>query len=94
MKTAFTLLRRFAIATAAVVAAFVVGGYLWIYYMDEPWTRDGRVRADIVDVAPDVSGFVTGVTVRDNRQVHSGISFFRSIAPSRSLKRCAARTMV
>ena len=67
MKTTFAFL-RFAVTTVAVVAAFLVGGYLWIYYMDEPWTRDGRVRADVVDVTPDVSGFVTGVMVRDNQQ--------------------------
>ena len=34
MKTSFALLRRFAVTAVAVVAAFVVGGYLWIYYMD------------------------------------------------------------
>jgi multidrug resistance efflux pump len=45
--------------------------------MDEPWTRDGRVRADIVDVAPDVSGFVTDVMVRDNQQVRRGDIIFQ-----------------
>ena len=49
MRAAFVFLRRFVVTIAAVAAAFAVGGYLWIYYMDEPWTRDGRVRADIVD---------------------------------------------
>lgn len=77
MKTAFALLRRLVVTTVAVVAAFVVGGYLWIYYMDEPWTRDGRVRADIVDIAPDVSGFVTDVMVCDNQQVHRGDIIFQ-----------------
>jgi multidrug resistance efflux pump len=77
VKTAFALLRRLVVTTVAVVAAFVVGGYLWIYYMDEPWTRDGRVRADIVDVAPDVSGFVTDVMVRDNQQVRRGDIIFQ-----------------
>jgi len=68
VKTTFAFL-RFAVTTVAVVAASLVGGYLWIYYMDEPWTRDGRVRADVVDVTPDVSGFVTDVMLRDNQQV-------------------------
>jgi multidrug resistance efflux pump len=77
VKTSFALLRRFAVTAVAVVVAFVVGGYLWIYYMDEPWTRDGRVRADIVDVAPDVSGFVTDVMVRDNQQVRRGDIIFQ-----------------
>jgi RND family efflux transporter MFP subunit len=77
MKTAFAFLRRFAVTTAAVAAAFAVGGYLWIYYMDEPWTRDGRVRADVVEVAPDVSGLVTDIMVRDNQQVRRGDILFR-----------------
>jgi multidrug resistance efflux pump len=45
--------------------------------MDEPWTRDGHVRADVVPVAPDVSGFVTEVLVRDNQQVQCGDLLFR-----------------
>jgi multidrug resistance efflux pump len=77
VKTAVALLRRLVVTTVAVVAAFMVGGYLWIYYMDEPWTRDGRVRADIVDVAPDVSGFVTDVMVRDNQHVRRGDTIFQ-----------------
>ncbi|MBV8804795.1 MAG: biotin/lipoyl-binding protein, partial [Sinobacteraceae bacterium] len=38
----------------------------------EPWTRDGRVRADIVEVSPDVNGLVTAVLVRDNQTVRVG----------------------
>ncbi|KOT01202.1 efflux transporter, RND family, MFP subunit [Burkholderia mallei] len=40
--------------------------------MDEPWTRDGRVRAEIVNVAPDVSGAVVELPVRDNQFVKQG----------------------
>jgi multidrug resistance efflux pump len=77
VKTAFALLRRLAVTAIAVAAALVVGSYLWVYYMDEPWTRDGRVRADIVPVAPDVSGFVTEILVRDNQRVRRGDVIFR-----------------
>ncbi|SDS83259.1 RND family efflux transporter, MFP subunit [Bradyrhizobium canariense] len=77
MKNAFALARRFAVTALAVMAAIVVGHYLWVYYMDAPWTRDGRVRADVVAIAPDVSGFVTEVLVHDNQQVHRGDVIFR-----------------
>ncbi len=77
MNTIVALLRRFALTVAAVVLAAVAGSYLWVYYMDEPWTRDGRVRADIVAVAPDVSGFVTEILVRDNQKVRRGDVIFR-----------------
>jgi RND family efflux transporter MFP subunit len=70
-------IRRFAVTLLMVVAAIAVGRYLWIYYMDAPWTRDGRVRADVVTVAPDVSGFVTEILVKDNQKVKRGDIIFR-----------------
>ncbi|MEX3940899.1 efflux RND transporter periplasmic adaptor subunit [Paraburkholderia sp. BR10937] len=58
-----------------VVAALV----LWRivnYYMFSPWTRDGRVRADVIQVAPDVGGLITRVDVVDNQQVKQGQVLF------------------
>jgi RND family efflux transporter MFP subunit len=61
------------IATALIfVAAIAAGRVLWVHYMDEPWTRDGRVRADVVNIAPDVSGAVVDLPVHDNQFVHKG----------------------
>ncbi len=69
--------RRFAVTALTVAAALAVGVYLWNYYMDAPWTRDGRVRADVVTVAPDVSGLVTEILVKDNQTVKRGDVLFR-----------------
>lgn len=77
MKNIFGLIRRFALTALAVTAAIFVGYRLWTYYMDEPWTRDGRMRADVVAIAPDVSGFVTDVFVRDNQTVRRGDILFQ-----------------
>ncbi|MEM5435442.1 HlyD family secretion protein [Paraburkholderia diazotrophica] len=61
------------IATAIVfVVAVLIGRTLWVHYMDEPWTRDGRVRAEVVNIAPDVSGAVVELPARDNQFVHKG----------------------
>ena len=57
--------------------ALWAGYKLWDYYFEAPWTRDGHVRADVVPVAPDVSGFVSDVLVRDNQQVQRGDVLFR-----------------
>jgi multidrug resistance efflux pump len=54
------------------LAAVVIGHALWQNYMDRPWTRDGRVRAYVVSIAPDVSGAVTALPVRDNQWVKRG----------------------
>lgn len=61
------------IATAIIfIVAILVGRVLWVHYMDEPWTRDGRVRAEVVNIAPDVSGAVVELPVHDNQFVHKG----------------------
>ncbi len=73
---------RLAVTLGMVAVAVVVGLALWDYYMEAPWTRDGRVRADVVAVAPDVSGLVTEVLVQDNQVVKRGDVLFR-IDPDR-----------
>ena len=63
--------------TLVLVSAGCVGGYkLWDYYMLSPWTRDARVQADVVSIAPDVSGFVDDLKVKDNQFVHKGDVLF------------------
>lgn len=73
---------RFIITLVALVLACIVGWQLWVYYMQSPWTRDGRVRADIVSLAPDVSGPVVHIFVHDNQLVHIGEPLFQ-IDPAR-----------
>ena len=68
---------RIFVTLATVTAAAVVGWLLWDYYLNQPWTRDGRVCADVVRVAPDVSGLVSEVLVHDNQLVHQGEILFR-----------------
>ena len=59
------------LVTLSILALALVGARrLWIHYNLEPWTRDGRVRADIVQVSPDVSGLVTEVRVTNNQVVN------------------------
>jgi len=70
-------LGRFAITAIAVGVAAVIGWQLWIYYLEAPWTRDGRVRADVVQLAADVSGLVSDVDVHDNQAVKKGDVLFR-----------------
>jgi RND family efflux transporter MFP subunit len=63
--------------TISVVALAALGVFhLWIHYNLEPWTRDGRVRADIVQVASDVSGLVSEVQVKNDQAVHAGQILF------------------
>jgi multidrug resistance efflux pump len=71
MRVARVLLTLCAVAAAAWCVL-----RLWDHYELAPWTRDGRVRANIVQIAPDVSGLVTAVPIQDNQQVHAGQLLF------------------
>jgi len=67
---------RFFCTIAIFAAAALVATLLWNRYMNSPWTRDGRVRAEIINVAADVSGIVEQVAVKDNQLVHRGDLLF------------------
>jgi multidrug resistance efflux pump len=90
-KTAFL---RVAVTLMVVVLAGLAGQRLWAHYEEDPWTRDGRVRADVVQVAPDVSGLITRVLVRDNQQVASGAPLFEVDRPRYQLAVAQAQAAV
>lgn len=67
---------RLLITLLIVAAAIAAGLWLWHYYLYTPWTRDGRVRANVITIAPDVSGWVATLPVQDNAAVHKGETLF------------------
>jgi RND family efflux transporter MFP subunit len=77
MKSSARGVSGFFVTLAAVTIAAGVSISIWNYYIEAPWTRDGRVVADVVEVAPDVSGLVTEVAVKDNESVHRGDVLFQ-----------------
>jgi len=60
------------ITLATVGIAIVLGRAMWEAYMAAPWTRDSVVRAYVVTMAPEVSGRIVEMPVRDNQFVHKG----------------------
>lgn len=70
------LIRNFAITIVALLVAAFFVVTLWRYYEVYPRTPDGKVRADIVMVAPDVSGLISHVYVHDNQAVKAGDVLF------------------
>jgi multidrug resistance efflux pump len=55
-----------------VVAAVVAARYGWLVYVTSPWTRDGMVRVQVANVAPQISGRIVEVRTYDNQHVHKG----------------------
>ncbi|WP_434628894.1 efflux RND transporter periplasmic adaptor subunit [Chromobacterium sp. CV08] len=74
-----TLIRKagpVALTLVLVAVAALVARHIWDYYTNAPWTRDGHIGADVVQVAPDVSGLITEVKVGDNQLVKKGQLLF------------------
>ncbi|WP_454766611.1 efflux RND transporter periplasmic adaptor subunit [Cupriavidus campinensis] len=76
MKLKFSSLGPVVLTLAVTAVGAVVVKHLWDYYTVAPWTRDGHIRAEVVQVAPDVSGLVTRIAVKDNQRVKAGDVLF------------------
>ena len=59
-----------------LVAAVAVLLRYW-YALQNPWTRDGQVRAAVIQVTPNVSGQVVEIGVKDNQFVEQGTLLFQ-----------------
>jgi multidrug resistance efflux pump len=70
-----------------VLTIAILGSAVWIgygkyrHYTENPWTRDGQVRTQVIQVTPRVSGMVTHIYVKDNQHVAAGDPLF-DIDPS------------
>ncbi|WP_050422110.1 HlyD family secretion protein [Bradyrhizobium tropiciagri] len=71
LRTARLLLSKMATAAIAVVAV-LIALVTWDQYNAGPWTRDGRVRVQVANVAPEISGNITELRIVDNQFVHKG----------------------
>ncbi|WLS05100.1 efflux RND transporter periplasmic adaptor subunit [Shinella oryzae] len=72
MISVLSLLGRYALTLCLVVTSALVALTAWRHYERTPWTRDGRVGVDVVQIAPEVSGTVSAVSVVDNQYVRRG----------------------
>ena len=70
-------LSRKQLLTTAIVAVAVVLVLLkyWNYLLN-PWTRDGQVRAEVVQITPRVSGAIVQLAIQDNQFVSKGDLLF------------------
>ena len=76
MKKPLLTLGRVVLTLLVVTLATVLVWQMVLYYMFAPWTRDGHIRADVIQIAPDVSGLIQQVSVRDNQVVKRGDVLF------------------
>jgi RND family efflux transporter MFP subunit len=87
-------LGRIAVTLTAITIGTFISWCIWVYYVDEPWTPDGAVAADVVDVTTDVSGLVSEVDVGDTQYVHKGDLLFQLDQQRFTLALAQANAMV
>jgi multidrug resistance efflux pump len=74
-------LLNYLITLVLIALAVWAGISLYSSYIENPWTRDGQVRANVVGIAPRVSGPIINIPIVDNQQVKKGELLFQ-IDPS------------
>ncbi|MEA3274754.1 MAG: HlyD family secretion protein [Pseudomonadota bacterium] len=66
------------ILSTGIVVLVAVAAIAFKYweYITNPWTRDGQVRANVIQVAPRVSGPIVKLPIKDNQFVEAGDLLF------------------
>ena len=64
-----TPMRRYLVTGIVTLIALLLVWALWWHFFRSPWTRDGRVRVEVVNIAAQISGQVLHLSVVDNQPV-------------------------
>jgi RND family efflux transporter MFP subunit len=78
---AVKITRPYVVTFVMVTLAAVATCVLYWRYSTKPWTRDGQVRANVVGIAPRISGPIIQIPIKDNQAVKKGDLLFE-IDPS------------
>jgi RND family efflux transporter MFP subunit len=73
------LLKKLTLSVINLAVIALVAYYAYQYFEDyitNPWTRNGQVRGQVIQVAPRVSGMVQNIAVIDNQAVKQGDLLF------------------
>lgn len=72
MHKSITISISLLITLITVAVAVVTLAFMFRTYLMNPWTRDGQVRAQIIQVTPRVSGPIIKLPIKDNQFVKKG----------------------
>ncbi|QYK01673.1 HlyD family secretion protein [Shewanella psychrotolerans] len=75
------MLRKYFITAIIAIAAIATLYSQYQTYLENPWTRDGQVRAHVIQITPRVTGQIINMQIEDNSQVKRGDLLFE-IDPS------------
>ncbi len=67
---------KFLLTAVIILIAVILVVFKYWDYVANPWTRDGQVRAEIIQLTPRVSGPVVNLPIKDNQLVKAGDLLF------------------
>jgi multidrug resistance efflux pump len=67
---------KYLITVIIVLVAVIVVALKYWDYITNPWTRDGQVRAQVIQITPRVSGPIIKLPIKDNQFVKAGDLLF------------------
>jgi multidrug resistance efflux pump len=67
---------RVLLTSLVVAAAVAVVLYKYWDYATNPWTRDGQVRAQVIQITPRISGPIVNLPIKDNQLVKAADVLF------------------
>lgn len=70
------MIKRLSLTTLLVLTALGAIGWKYQHYLNNPWTRDGQVRAQVIQITPRVTGPIVALHVKDNAEVKAGETLF------------------
>ncbi|MBA5761268.1 HlyD family secretion protein [Vibrio sp. 404] len=70
------MIKRVFVTSMIVVLALGAVGWKYQQYITNPWTRDGQIRAQVVQVTPRITGPIIAVHIVDNSEVKAGQALF------------------
>ena len=68
--------QKYLLTGAVIFVAFVAILLKYWDYVTNPWTRDGQVRAQVIQITPRVSGPIVKLSIKDNQLVKAGDLLF------------------
>ena len=68
--------QKYLLTATVVLIAFLLVLFKYWEYVANPWTRNGQIQAEIIQVTPRVSGPIVNLPILDNQPVKAGDLLF------------------
>ena len=64
--------QKYLFTAVVVLIAVAAVCFKYLNYIENPWTRNGQVSANVVEITPRVSGPIVKLTVKNDQLVSAG----------------------